>query len=35
MQKIPGLRRAVVLLHVVDKGDLVWITPITKTFRET
>ncbi len=30
MQKTSKLRRAVVLLHVVDKDDLVWITPIVQ-----
>ncbi len=30
MQKAPRLHRAVVLLHVVDKEDLVWITPIVQ-----
>ncbi len=30
MQKTPRLRRAVVLLHVADRGDLLWITPIVQ-----
>ncbi len=30
MQKTPSTRRAVVLLHVADRSDLVWITPIVQ-----
>ncbi len=30
MKKPPRRRRAVVLLHVVDKDDVVWITPIVQ-----
>ncbi len=30
MQKTPKLRRAVVLLHVVDRDDLVWIPPLVQ-----
>jgi hypothetical protein len=30
MQKTPRARRAVVLLHIVDRDDLVWITPLVQ-----
>ena len=30
VQKTPRLRRAVVLLHVADKDDLVWIPPVVQ-----
>jgi hypothetical protein len=30
MQNQPRLRRAVVLLHVADKGELIWLPPLVQ-----